>query len=396
MAGFDRSKYKPTIMADLKAQENEHETKRPSQGNSGKAGYLTIGKNENKFRFFPCHPDGGGKTYSEAKCVTFLSTEKPVYVDGKKTDKKELKRSPVFNSKVHGNTPIDLVEEYLRVAKNIAIPAFTDDIDRQDKIWKYLTGMNGIKPIDSWEVYASKFEEGTWSPIGILSLKKSITTQLKDIALEFVGNNPVSPDPFTDPNEGIAVIIKKTGEGLDTEYKATLSKIGVGKEAKFDEVPLTDEQLEAFDKLDPLHKLYVKSLKRSDFESQVEGLDNFEKELTTKKLKDKNGNEFTANIGVFQYEEFQVAMDQLLDLIPEAEAKEERDAPTDDEAEEHEEEVKEPIKIKPKATTVPKAEVKKASTPVTPRVEEKPAHVNAAPTMSLQERMAKLKAGLGK
>lgn len=390
MAGFDRSKYKPTIMADLKSQENEHEAKRPSQGNSSKAGYLTIGKNDNKFRFFPHHPDGGGKTYSEAKCVTFLSVEKPVYVDNKKTDKVELKRTPIFNSKVHGNTPIDLVEEYLRIAKNIAIPAFTDDKDRQDKIWKYLTGMNGVKPIDSWEVYASKFEEGVWSPIGILSLKKSITTQLKDIALEFVGNNPVSPDPFTDPNEGIAVNIKKTGENLDTEYKVTLSKIGVGKEAKFEEVPLTDEQLEAFEKLDPLHKLYVKSFKKSDLQAQIEGLDNFEKELATKKLKDKDGNEFTPNIGVFQYEEFQTAMDRLLDLVPD-DVKEEKsnaqDDPQDDDTEEYEEEIKTPIKIE-------KRPVRK--------VEEKPAPVAkkepepAPTTTSATDRLAEIRARLGK
>lgn len=397
MSGFDRSKYKPTPIAALQAQDADHETKRPSQGNS-RAGYLEIKLGDNKYRIFPCHPDGGGKTYSETKCVSFLTIEKQVYEDGKAVEgKTELKRAPVFNGKVHGNLPVDLVEAYLKVAKEKAIPAYTEDQKHRDKIWGHITGFAGIKPIDSWVVYASKFEGGVWGPIGFLEFKKTVKTQLQDLAMEFVGNNPVSPDPFTDTNEGIAIVINKSGEGIKTEYSTKFSKIGLGKDAKFDEVPLTDEQLEAFEKLDPLHKIYANVFAHKDLKLQLEGLLNYDQELT-KGFKDKEGNKFTADIGVFQYEEFQAVVDQLLDLVPEVEVKEEIGGGTADDNEEHEEEVKEPIVIKSSPRVAPKTEVKKtvAASPAPKKVEE----VKQAPTstagMSLKERMDKIKAGLGK
>lgn len=391
--GFDRSKFKPTPMVALKAQENDHETKRPSGGGGNRVGYITIEDGDNKLRFFPCHPDGGGKTYSEAKCVTFLSILRQVYVDGKAIEgKKELKRVPVFNAKVHGNYSTDLVEEYLKVAKNKAIPAFTDNSERQDIIWKYVTGMNGVKPSDTWVVYASKFEGGAWGPIGILELKKSITTQLKDRAMEYVGEDPISPDPFTDPNEGIAVIINKSGKGLDTEYKVRLDKKREGKTEMYIETPLTDDQLEAFSKLDPLYKTYVKVFKRSDLEAQIEGLDNFEKDLASKKLKDKSGDEFTANIGVFQYDEFQLAMDKLLDLVPEAtpeSTKDEEDGGTVEDTEE--EEIIEPIKIK-KAAPKKVVEEKVVAPPVKKEVVVEPSPA----ATSASDRLAEIRARLGK
>lgn len=401
MGGFNRSKYKPTPMAAIAAQDSEHETKRPSN-NFERPGYLTIDDGENKFRLFPCHPDGGGKTYSEAKCVSWLTVEKQVYENGKAIEgKKELKRGPIFNSKVHGNLKFDLVEEYMSIAKTKAIPTYTDDQKHQEKIWKLISdGMTGIKPSDSWVVYASKFKGGVWGPIGLLEFKASVKNQLKDKAIELIGDNPITPDPYTDPDEGIAVIITKTGKRLDTEYKVSLEMTVEGRTMKFLNTPITDEQGEAFAKLDPLYKIYNNVFKRKDLLFQIEGLMNYEQDLANKTFKDKDQNSFTANIGVFQYEEFQATMDKLLDLFPEGEEKGVDGGTVDDTEEvEHEEEIKEPIKInKPITRTVaPKQEVKKTvAAPVAPKVEEKPAHVNAAPTMTLQQRMAKIKAGLGK
>lgn len=403
MPGFDRSKFKPTPMAELKKQDSEHETKRPS-GGGDRVGYLAVKPGDNKFRFFPCHPEGGGKTYSEAKCVTFLSVERQAYDDNNKPieGKKEFKRTPIFNSKVHGDLPIDLVEEYLKVAKNKAIPAYTDDQKHRDRIWAHLTGMNGVKPGDSWVVYASKFEGGAWSPVGILELKKSIKTQLQDLAIEFVGNDPVSPDPFTDPDQGIAVIINKTGEGLKTEYKVSLEKRRNGMNMEFIPTPLTDEQLEAFSKLEPLYKTYVKSFKRSDLESQIEGLMNFEQELASKELKDKEGTLFRANIGVFQYDEFQTAMDQLLDLVPESAT--EPDA-VSDEAEgegeeemagEHEEEIKEPVKLAKPVAAPKKIATPVAATPAPKKEVEVAAPAPSSAAVSAAQKMAEIRNRLGK
>lgn len=405
MGGFDRSKYKPTPMAALKAQDQEHESKRPSNNTRG---FLEIKPGDNKFRIYPCHPDGGGKTYSEAKCVTFLTVTTQSRDDkGKPIEgKSELKRRPIFNSKVHGNTAKDMVEVYLEVAKRIAIPAYTEDKAHQNAIWSALTnGMTGIKPSDSWVMYASKFEGGTWGPVGILEVKKSIKTQMQELALSFAGNDPVSPDPFTDPNDGIAVVINKSGEGLNTEYKVSLDSQKVNKfNTEYLPTPLTDEQLEAFGKLDPLHKLYVNVFKASDLELELEGLKNFEEELAKKGVKDKDGNHYPAVLGVFQYDEFQKEIDAVYNQLPQ-----EADAATQEQqVEQQEEEQQEEPVAEEEVTTAPpppppapKVVKKPAASPApkapAPAAPPKPAPAPAAgPVSDTKDRLAALRSRLGK
>jgi hypothetical protein len=401
--GFDRSKFKPTPMAALKAQEQELENIRPT--NSGRPGYLDIKPGANKFRFFPAHPDGGGKTYSEAKCITFLECEGPArdasgrIIEGQT----EIKRRPIWNSKVHGGLPKDLVEEYLQVAKNIAIPAYTDDTVHQGNIWGHISnGFSGIRPSDSWVVYASKWEGSGWGDVGLLELKKSITVQLRDLAAEFAGDDPVSPDPFTDPDDGIAVIITKTGEKLKTEYKASLDKEQITKfETRLISSPLTDAQLEAFSKLDPLYKIYVNSFKMSDFESQLSGLKAFDDSLAKPGAKDKNGVAFTTNIGVFQYDEFQNAIDEILSTLPSEDddqpAQQENPEPEDPQMElaevDVEIEVEEPVKIAPRVTR-PAVTTKAAAHLMS--VQNTTAVATPPPTAAPNDRLAAIRARLGK
>lgn len=330
MPGFDRSKLKATSMAVLEAQEKEQEVKRPTSGGNFDRNYLTVENGDNKFRIFPAHPDGGGQSFAEAKCVSFLSVRTAVKDDkGQPTGEYEIKRRPVFNAKVHGNLPKDLVEEYLRVAKKIAIPEFTEDAEEQKKIWNKIVGMEGVKPIDTWAVYAAKIEGETWN-LGLLELKKSMKSQLTERALEFTSGDVQSPDPYSDPDDGVCIIINKSGQKLDTEYKVSLETRKAGKfNTEYVPTPIPDEVLEQWAKLKPLHETYVDVFTRKDFELQLDGLQRFDQELAKQKYP----------IRVFERPEFLAVVDELLELVPE---------PTE-QGEEGEEEAKPtPKKVAPK------------------------------------------------
>lgn len=341
MAGFDRSKLKATTATALQSKQREQETKRPTAG--GGAGYLEIKPGTNKFRIFPFHPDSGIDTYAVPVTVSYLMVTKP------KRDEKtgrviegefENKRSRVFNGKVHGNLPKDLVEEYMTFAKKVAIPNFVEGRSNAkelgDKIWNIMTyagkGSQAIKPSDAWTVYAMK-EEGKdgeggsiWSKPGLLDLKRTITAQFTEKAIEFSGD-ALTPDIYTDPDTGICVIITKKGEGKDTEYKMELDtakyKEGTRMVSAAVETPLTDDQIEAWFKLPSLAKMFVNSFKRKDFEYQIEGLQNFDNYLTSQGYP----------INVFGYDEFQQVIGELMELVPEGGSEEEEAEVGGDEAE---------------------------------------------------------------
>ncbi len=405
MSGFDRSKIKATSVGQMKSQEREHETKRPS--NSGfDSNYLKIEDGVNKFRIFPFHPEGGGSSYAEAKCVTFLSVNTEKRDDkGKGTGEFEIKRRPVFNAKVHGNYPKDLVEEYMDYAKTVTIPNYVDkDADQFKLIWgKFTNFESGIKPSDTWVVYAVKEEgkdsEGNsiWGKLGLLELKKSIKDQLTELALQ-LAENEMSPDPYSDVDSGVPIIITKTGKKLDTSYKATLDQITVRDGNKmyteYAAAPLTDGQLEEWAKVDSLHKKYVNVYKHSDLDMQLEGITRFDEELAKK-------HKYPLN--TLADDAFLDIVEQIFKMVPED--KEENTKGSVQEMEE----VKKPV-----ATQRPKTISKPAQSVVTPKrfvgtpvaiveqnQEEEPIEVNqlepqAAPVISVSDRMAafKKKAGI--
>lgn len=314
MGGFDRSKFKAAPMSAINEQEKHQQTVRPS----GQSNNETHDLKKNGiywFRIAPFHPDAGGQSPFESKCITFLDVKVPKRGEDKKLieGQFEIKAKPIFNARVHGGYPIDIVEEYMKVAKDVAIPAFTSDTEVQKKIWTKVSGFDqvkkksGVKPQDTWICYA-------WDKSGkfaTLELKKSIKDQLTELA-HGLSKDVATPDPYSDPEDGIAILIEKTGELINTSYKVSLDKEQVDKfNTKLIPTPLTDAQLEELDKATPLYKRFVNSFTRKDLEYQVEGLENFDKYLTA------DG----CNIGVFQYDQFLDAVEKMYDLVPESDGK---------------------------------------------------------------------------
>ena len=352
MGGFNREalrKKTQTTQEALNQQQQDLASKRPQSG-SKFAGYHTIEVGDNIFRIAPFHPDGGGKTYAEAKTVSFLEVSVP------KKDKEgnviegqeEIKKRGIFNAKVHGNLPIDPGELYMQVAKDLAIPNFCDqDTEKQQEIWEFITGnavkkIDGIKPQDSWVVWAlkanGKDSDGNylWSDWQRTELKRSIKDGMAERAAELG-----MPDPYSDIDEGVPVIITKADKPKPNEkrkptdwYKVRLDSEKKGLNISYKSAPLTDSQLEAWSKLTPLYELFVNTYTRNDLEKQLEGLQRFDNKLQEK---------FGSGVSIFQYEEFTDPVDKLFDIVqePKKEKGIEEEAPIE---EEHVETSPEPTK----------------------------------------------------
>lgn len=393
MGGFDRSKYKAvTTESAVKQQDAEQQRKRPTEFEKN---YHKIEKGDNFFRIFPFHiAEGGGKTFYENKCVSYIELE----VDKRDSEgnviegQKEMKRKPIFNSKVHGNLKKDLIEEYLGFAKDVAIP---NSSDMSGAIWGKLVGVkdkkplptdNIIKPSDSRVIYAAKSEgvneDGThiWSKPKLVELNKTIQKAMTELAAEYE-----SPDPFSDIDDGIPIKIKKwAGEQNPKDpkdwYRVSFVKTRNGKEEKYADAPISDADLEEFYKMKSLHNLYVNSFKHSDLQMQLDGLDRLDKKLAA---------EFPG-YSVFAIPEFLDVVEELFNLVPETKEEEgEQDGPTDDEPEE---------KPAPKAVTKPTIVTKplaRATPPVsTPKKEVEQEVVVEAD--SKEERLAALRKKIGK
>lgn len=364
MPGFDRSKYKAASLANIKSQEAKQALVRPQNGFNTDAHEVKDG--DNWFRIMPFHPD---ETVSQeelspfvAKCVSFLKVKQPKKDENKKVieGEFEVKQKPIFNAKVHGGYPFDLVEEYMDFAKKVAIPNFVDSDKAKEKIiWNKIAGFDqvkkegGLKPIDTWECYALDRS----GKLATLSIKKTVKEQLSELAAS-VNKDPNSPDPFTDPEDGIAIIITKSGTGLNTKYTVQLDKQKVDKfNFSLVPTPLTDDQLAAFDKQKSLRERFVNSYKHKDLDHQLEGLERFDKKLA----------EEGYPINVFAYDEFLNKVEEMFSLVPEDTSKE-------SEGETNEEQAKVAIKptiVKKPVQQVSQSVVKKApGRPIKPAIQQ--------------------------
>ena len=139
---FDRSKYKAKPMSSIKDVEKEAQKKRPTKRNEG---YVNIEDGDNIIRIFPPHPDGGGSAYMVPFGYTWQQIKKQKYQNGEPVEGEfEIKPKKVFNAKVHGNYPEDLVDAYFSyVYANCVSPI--QDKEENKKAWNKLAGRGGIK-----------------------------------------------------------------------------------------------------------------------------------------------------------------------------------------------------------------------------------------------------------
>ncbi len=306
---FDRSKYAGTPVSKLNEKEEEVKSKVPQQADNGRADFHTLEMGKNYFRIYPSRE--GEDTYAYPKTVHWL----PQIVEEKdaKTGKvkKVTKRKPVFNAKVHGDLPFDLVEEFVKVATRLVKEQTEDEEEQKKRIWPLISWQDGVNAQTNWVMYADKHSDSknnkdTKKVFGRLEIWDTIYKEMKKRAAAMDDDDDSIADPFSDPDNGKLLVITKEAKEVNGKTKNDFST-----DINFQrDYALSDDSLIKFEEFEPLSKLLTKCFKRSDFEKQIEGL----------RLLDEDNS-----YGVFDDTEFISVLDEMDSLVPVEEEKEEKD-----------------------------------------------------------------------
>ena len=252
-----RSQLKATSIKRLQKQIDEDNAMVGAQ-NSTEYLNLEDGKTV-KIRIFPGHP--GVQDFYVAKKCYWLSF---VGDDG------ETHRGTVLDSKVHGGTKFDVVEEYVKWAKK----KIGGDADKLEALVGNGPKSNSLNPQYSWLCYADKINGDDQLRAKIWEFKKMVRDAMNKLAFSEDEDEVIEVDPFTDPDEGLPIMVtyrknpnKKKGENF---YEVAFPK-------KVSARPLTDEEIEYFMTLKPLNEILSK-YGMKDFERALEGLQNFDEE----------------------------------------------------------------------------------------------------------------------
>lgn len=267
-----RDKYKATDTSILKKKKEEEDANLSSGRGSD---FLTVEDGLNKFRIFPKHE--GEEAFSILRNYHWVSYEK----DG------EIKRTNVPDSRTHAGTEKDIIDEYIKLAR---LTLDASDADDAKKLKDMVSFPNGLHMSTTWLAYANKIIGKDKAPqFGLLELKKTVRDGMNELSIIEDESEAIEMDPFTDPDEGLPLLItynSKAKKAADY-YLVQLSK---------KPVPLTEEELERFDKIQPLSKINLLQYTIVQFETAVEGLRIYDEE-----------NE----IGIFEGEVFQDIIEEV-------------------------------------------------------------------------------------
>lgn len=326
---LDRSKFKSTAVQAMVEQDKELANSIGRDGGSYTQ-YLKFENGDNLLRIYPPHAeeDGGGDAFAEPKVTAWLPmmvVEKDAngqdIVENGRPKVKESSRT-VFNSRIHGNTEKDLVEQYIRIAEERLtenLKVCQDLLEKsklEDKLHRirgnYKLKIQGLGYKQQWVMYVDRIV-GQTSTFGPIEIGPAVKERLNSLAASTDGGNaPIATDPFTNPDDGRAVLIKYNKQATRPQdyYTTELDNVTVptvigGKTYHMPRVfPLTDAQLEAFDKVSPLAKRFKNSFTRRDYKLQFEGLEFFDSKY---------------DLGIFQDSEFIDVCEEIDSYYPEIE-----------------------------------------------------------------------------
>ena len=251
-----RSQLKPTKIKSLRKRIDTDDAMVGSSSNE----YLNLEDGKTiKIRIFPAHP-GGEDFYIPIKRY-WLSFQ---------TDDGEMKRGYVLDSRTHGGTKMDVVDEYVKYAKR----KIGDDADKLEALVGTGPKANSLNPSYTWLCYAAKIVDGEALRAKLWEFKKSVRDLLNKLAMSEDDDEPIEVDPFTDVDEGLPISVtynknpnRKKGENY---YDVVFPK-------KVKARPITDEEIEYFMTLKPLNEILSRYGMR-DFERALQGLQNFDED----------------------------------------------------------------------------------------------------------------------
>jgi len=251
-----RSQLKATSIKHLRKQVDDEDAMVGAQKND----YLNLEDGKTiKIRIFPAHP-GNEDFYVAKKCywLPFVTN------DG------EPRRGTVLDSKMHGGTKYDVVEEYVKYAKKHV----GDDTEKIEALVGTGPKSNSLNPQYTWLCYADRINGDDELRAKVWEFKKMVRDSLNRLAFNEDDDEPIEVDPFTDVDDGLPIVVtyrknpnKKKGENF---YEVSFPK-------KVTARPLTDEEIEYFMTLKPIQEV-VGRYGQKDFEKALEGLQNFDED----------------------------------------------------------------------------------------------------------------------
>lgn len=337
---LDRSKFKATKLAANKEKDQAVDSAMGRQGRAERADLHKINPGKNYFRIYPPHPtdnDDDSLTFSEPVVRVFLPAmveekdDKGVVQTNKKGEPlmKETSK-PVFNSRIHGDTLKDLVEEYVALGKKIAEDEKAAGKDRDNFLAKLLGKFSrnkderlpGLLYKTSYAMYADKIENGEMVKFARLEVGVAVKDGMNKASATEDADDAMQVDPWTDVEDGRAVVIEyndkatKPADYYNVQMDNITTKVaGVGQVVR--SFPLSDAQLENYMKFPSLAKLYKKAFKRRDFQLQLEGLELFDAKY---------------DLGIFEREEFQTIVEEIDSYYPEVDAEDSNEEPSESKA----------------------------------------------------------------
>jgi len=361
MAGFNRGAYKGASLTKMKDERKNAEKR--SFGNSGRAGFHKIEEGKNIFRIMPAHSPED--TPFRPCRTTWLKCLTDTYEDGEPTGNKEVKNKRIFIATEHGidvngnAMTMDPIETYVKYVYQKA----NDEIGSKDERESYLANITGymkdkkfhpgIRPSTNFVYYALKDGE-----LGRIEMYPMLVKEMEKLSIASSEESDV--DIFSDPDEGVSLIIDYNPKGAKGEKyavsKAELNLKGLKKDEVADafeqftkDQMVSDKDLEEFSKKESLKKLYgdpareMNAYWMKDFDFAIDGLERFDQE---------NG------FDIFENEEFQAELLEIKKLVQPNPKK--GDGETEEAAkEEPKVEVKKPVtkKVTPKVETTTPAEL---------------------------------------
>ena len=307
---FDTSRFKGTNMQALKTQDQKVSKTIGETSGKQRAGYLEIDPGNNYFRIYPHHnavremagedipKNDKGETFAENRVIYYV----PIMVEDKddKTGnvKKDAKGRPiliekmkqVFDSRVHGETEKDLIDEYIKFV-NAYAAEYIEENERaaflEPIIGNWSKRISGLSAKSSWVVFADKItprgkdasglEQLYDLKFGKLDFGKAVRYGLNSLSAQEEANQPLGTDPFTHPEEGMAVNIIYNPNADKPQDKYSVGfyapKLGKGQVKLFE---LSNEQLEQLLEFDSLYVQYKNVYSKRDFNIALEGLQNFD------------------------------------------------------------------------------------------------------------------------
>jgi len=299
---IDRKLFKATSTEVLKEQKDRVESQ---VHGSNRAKFHKIEKGANKFRFYPAHP--GTSNFIYEKVIAWLPQEIPAK-DGAEA---KIERRPIFNSRTHGGTKKDIVEEYIKFVVRQLTEEIQDEKELSKRLDPILNWKTGIKAGVSWVAYADKINSLGEAFFGMVNVTDGTKNKLNELAIVEDPNEPISVDPFTNPDTGKAVVITYTP---DAKAKGDVYKVTLLWQKNS---PLSESQLEAFSEVETLQSMFRNSYTRKDFERALDGLQIIDAEHGYDAFQNDNWLEIVEEIDRYYPEEGETAAEEVAEEIAE-------------------------------------------------------------------------------